>query len=535
MNTQKFCNAIKIPITLLFLSAPVYSTYANDAQNNVSNSSVQTTVLQSGQGYELKELLYTTPDGQQKTSTLYFIHSAEGAKNAAVEAGLPEFERNGVIKDFQHKSCSKANTKCEDSSTFLVLVDQGIADHLNDSQADFNSYIASRGLTTMQDQFMSMSAQSSDNNQDSMHAMYSCNGDTDGNKFLRKSTEFPMRDSHTSNAGPGSVTSNIDANFKVDADAKIYYTYSSTLCVPHKIKLKKVDASAKYQITGDIDINGQVSGVIPTFDWHSHIVKWDNRFFMIGPIPIEYDLSLPVSAGIGDITYKANGDVGLKKQLEIDGDFKFECTLDSCKRISSSYDDHGLIKPDDIKYSLMAQISVEPYIKVQMNADLFKKVLWAQVGASAQLPMTVIGYYGNTCGNGDGFGKEETVSAGLINVDLNVNAYAHGNKFKDKNWPIINKNLFFTDLVRPSTAMSPIVRPSVQDHKVDLLVAVRNCVSQVPSSYQNYLIDWGDGSTEKLSNMNNSKDMLHNYAEKGDYTVKVKHQSGPSTTVHVKI
>ena len=536
MNTQQFYQTIKIPIALLALSVPVFSANAANQQTDASNTGVQTTVLQSGQGYELKELVYTDADGQQKTSTLYFLHSAQGAKNAAAEAGLPDSEVDGVIKDFQQKSCSKKHQQCEDSSTYLVLIDKGIADNLNDSPANFDRYIASRGLASMQTQFMNLASTSTNRDmQDPTRLMYSCNGNTDGSHDFHKKLEFPMRDSHTGNAGQGSITSEIDANFKVDADAKVMYTYTSTLCVPHKLALKKIDASAQYQLTGNIDINGQVSGRIPTFDWSSYRGNLGNGFFMAGPFPIEYDLKLPVTAGMGDIIYQANGDVGLKKQLQVDGDFKFECTLDKCKRISSSYDDHGLIQPDDIKYSLMAEISMTPYISVEIDADIYKRLIWAQAGADAKLPISIIGYYGNTCGNGDGFGPEETVAAGLVNVDLNVNAYAHGNKFKDKYWPIVNKNLFFTDLVRPSTALSPIVRPSVQGKNVDLLVALRSCVSQVPTSYQNYIVDWGDGSTEKLNQMNSSKDMLHRYNKAGDYTVNVKHRSGPDTTVHVKI
>ncbi len=438
------------------------------------------------------------------------------------------------MKDFQHKSCGRANAKCKDSPAFLVLVDKGIAEHLNDSPADFNRYAAGRGLTSMRNKFTTMAGHSADE-ANPVSPMYLCDGDTNGSHDFHNTLEFPLRDSHSGSSGPGSVISDIDADFKVETDAEVFYSFGSTLCVPHKLALKKIDASAKYQIKGDIDVHGKVSGRIPTFDWHSYIGNLGSGIFMAGPFPVEYDLRLPVSAGVGDIIYQANGDVGLKKQLEVDGDFKFECTLDSCMRISSSYDDHGLIQPGDIKYTLMAEISIEPYVNVEIDADIYKRLIWAQAGASAKLPMSIIGYYGNTCGNGDGLGQEETVAAGLINVDLNVNAYAKGNRFSDKYWPVVDKNLFFTDLVKPSTAMSPIVRPSVKGQQVDLLVALRSCVSQVPSSYQNYIINWGDGTSEDISQMNNSEDILHNYAEKGNYTVNVKHKSGPSTTVQVKI
>lgn len=536
MNTRILCKAINIPIAILLLSAPAYFANASDAQDKSTKSNIQTTILQSGQGYELKEMVYATPDGQQQSSTLYFIHSIQGAKNAATEAGLPDSERDGAIIDFQHKNCNKDISHCDATSTSMVVIDKGIAEQLNDSDADFNRYIVSRGLRQVQTHFMGLANPSMGMDEmDTLQPMYSCNHDTNGDHTIHKKLEFPLRDSHTVGSGSGSVTSQIDANFIVDANAKVYYQFGSKLCVPYKVKIKKMDAAAKYQITGNIDINGQVSGRIPTFEWHSYRGNIGTGLFMVGPIPVEYSIRLPISAGVGDIVYQANGDVGLKKQLQVDGYFEFECTSSSCKRISSFYDDHGLIQPDDIKYSLMAEISLEPHVNVMLDANIYNDLLWAQAGADAKLPLSIIGYYGNTCGNGNGIGQEETVAAGLINVDLNVNAYAHGNTFKDQYWPIINKNLFFSDFVNPSTALSPLVRPSVQGQKVDLLVAVRSCVNRVPSSYQNYVIDWGDGSTETITHMNGSKDMLHQYSQKGNYIVKVKHESGPSTTVYVAI
>ncbi len=76
MNTHKLCEAIKVPVALFTLSIPAFVVYAGDSRNYDPESDVQTTVLRSGQGYELKEMLFTAPDGQRKTSTLYFIHSA---------------------------------------------------------------------------------------------------------------------------------------------------------------------------------------------------------------------------------------------------------------------------------------------------------------------------------------------------------------------------------------------------------------------------------------------------------------------------
>ncbi|MBE8167764.1 MAG: hypothetical protein HAW66_05325, partial [Shewanella sp.] len=500
-------------LALMMLSLTAHAESEKLSQKQPNQTKVETVLLQSGTGYELKELTYLSSESlRQQSSILFFIHSAQGAKNASEEAGLAISERDNVVAEFNHSNCAKDDADCLNSSASLIVIDKGLSERLNDSASQFSNYISNRGLQSVQQQQIKQMSQGvSLSSLSDLNTFYPCNDVTVADKDIAKSLDFPFKDSRSSPAGSANINSEIDANFHVDADARIFYEFASKMCVPYRVTLKKVDTQAHYKITGDIDVTGGISGDINTIDWHSYTGNIGMGVFNIGPIPVEYSLHLPIEAGIGNIHYQASGELGLKKHLQVSGDFSFECTMSDCRQLSASYDDNGLFNPDNIKYQALASADFTPYIGITIDANLYGGLLWAKAGSRAELPIKVIGYVGNTCGNGNGLDQNDNVMAGLVNVDLNVNAYAKGNHFEDQNWPIVNRNLFFADLIKPSSALSPLIRPNINGQNVNLSVGVRSCVSELPSFYQNYQVDWGDGQMDKISNMNGGENMSHHY------------------------
>ncbi|RYV03483.1 hypothetical protein SOPP22_04245 [Shewanella sp. OPT22] len=536
-----------LTVTPLLLSAIAIQAQAQTQVNDVNSNSypkindVQTTVLQAGTGYELKQVTYYSDDSsRQQNSTLFYIHSVQGAMNAVKEAGLSKEEEQGIIDDYSHKNCDKNDKQCLNREISLIVVDKGVADHLNDSPEQFNSYIQSTNLQPyVQQRLMSLGKNVSAQGIVPMSSFYSCNSRNQEDFTLKKDFDQPYRESKNAASGNANLNGEIDANFHVGTKAQIFYSVYSKLCIPHRVEVDKVVSTAKYSITGNFDIHGSVAGDIKTWDWDIKDPVIGNGGFKIANIPFIYDVRLPISAGVGDIHYQANGEVGLKKQLDIEGEYQYECTKHECKKIESTYNDNGLVKLDDIRYQALGSISLTPHINLMLMADVFNGYIHAQAGIDANMPVNVTGYVGNDCGNGNGLGADDAVYAGFVNVDLHVNAAAEGHTFNknfiDKSWPLVNKNVLFRDIAHPSSALSPIIRSNVEGQSADLSVGLRSCVGQIPSSYQNYVVDWGDGQSQQIDGMNGGTSLQHSYTQTGDYKVTVKHKTGPSTTLDVNV
>ncbi len=501
---------------------------------------VNTTVLQSGKGYELKQITYYSDDtDQQQSNTLFYIHSINGAINAAAEAGLPDSERDGIVADYSHKNCSKDDLDCLKKEISLIVVNKDVAEHLNDTPEQFSSFAQSLSVQPqIRERMLSMASGVKTDSLLPINNFYSCNSRSKEDFTLNKDFDQPYRESKSAVNGNASLNGEIDASFHVGAKAQVFYSVYSKLCIPHRVEVNKVVASANYKVNGNFDVHGSVAGNIKTWDWAIKDPVIGKGGFKIVSMPFLYDVRMPISAGVGDIHYQANGEVGLKKQLDIEGNFTYECTKNECKKVDSAYNDNGLVKLDDIKYQALASMSLTPHINMMIEADVFNGYVHAQAGVDASMPITVTGYAGNECGNGNGIGPDDTVAAGFVNVDLHVNAAAEGHafhkEFLDKSWPLVNKNILFTDIVHPSSALSPIVRSTMTGQNVDLSVGLRSCVGKIPSSFQNYIVNWGDGSTQNINDMNGGTSLQHAYSEPGDYHVTVKHKTGPSTTVDVK-
>ncbi|MGB0895023.1 MAG: PKD domain-containing protein [Parashewanella sp.] len=483
---------------------------------------VQETTLISGKDYELKSINYSQ-NGVQYSSTLYFIHSKEGVVNAINEAGLSVDEKTGLLADFA------------EGESQVVVLDKELSEQKFIDSPSLNDYLFRRGLLEVQRQEIASLKAAGNQPLADENGVLMCKQRNKGDKGFGKKLDFPFYRSKTAGSAGANANYVIDAEFKADADARIYYEYDSRYCVPYKFLFKKLVAKADYQARGNIDFSGHISDNFDVFDWKSTRKEVAKGWFPVGPIPVKYDIELPIKAGIGQINFQAKGEVGLFKQLDIEGHFVFECTLSGCKQTGSNFIDKGAFKPSNVKYPNLATFNLEPYLNVTLENDIYNKLLWANVGTKETLPISVMGYFGNTCDNGDGIGGNETVNAGLLNVDITGKAFAEGNTFQAQNWPLLNENVYFMDLVQPSTALSPIVRPNISGKQVSLSVGVRSCVSMLPSRYQNYSVDWGDGSTDKISHMKGFKMLTHSYGNKGNYHIVVNHVSGPSTQLNINL
>ncbi|MBE8166792.1 MAG: hypothetical protein HAW66_00280 [Shewanella sp.] len=540
MIVKKVLSSVGLASLALISQASFAATQANQQVSNV-----QSTMLQSGKGYEVKEFTMNQGfQGDQQSTTLYFIYSAQGAKNAAAEAGLPLPERDDVIQDFANGglngACGSNNGNCVanggDDSYKIIIIDKDLAQQDSfASEAAMNEHLAQRGLLkTRQREISDLQSQGVNVASNNFQAM-SCFGTKHGQKSFQKTLNFPFSKTDSTGGNNASLSYSIDANAQVDGSAAVNYLYKSKFCVPYKIQISQIDAEAKFALTGNFSLQGQAQGELAPSIWQLYNGKISSGWFTIGPIPIQYDINLPVNAGMAKIVYKAKGDVSLKKDLNISGSYKYACHQSKCSKVSSSFSDNGTFSKDNLSYPVMASASMVPFVNLSVRGSLYKDLIWARAGTQENLPIGLNGYVGNECGNGNGLGDSDFVKSAIAHVKLQANAFAEGRFFNDQNWSLLDKNIKFIDMLHPSTAMSPIIRSSVTGKDVNLNVSVRSCMSDVDSSFQNFTVQWGDGASDSIKELSGAKNIHHLFSSPGDYNIIVTHDNGAQTQSTISI
>ncbi|MCL1079148.1 hypothetical protein D5R81_13930 [Parashewanella spongiae] len=513
-------------------------------QTSQQVSNVQSTMLQTGKGYEVKEFTMNQGfQGDQQSTTLYFIYSAQGAKNAAAEAGLPLNERDDVIQDFANGGlggCNAASDHCfttgDDDSYQIIIIDKDLAQQDNfKSTADMNSYLAQRGLLkARQQEIKALQSQGIKVDSNNLQTI-SCSSTNHGKKSFHKTLNFPFSKTDSTGGNNASLSYSVDANAQVDGSAAVNYLYKSKFCVPYKVQISQIDAEAKFALTGNISLQGVAKGELSPSSWNLYNGNISSGWFSVGPIPIQYDINLPVTAGISKVAFEARGDISLKKDLNITGNYKYACYQSKCSKVSSNFSDNGAFDKDNLSYPVLATAKVVPFVKLSVRGSLYNDLIWARAGTQEDVSIGLNGYAGNQCGNGNGIGNDDYVTSAIANVKLQARAFAEGRFFHDQNWNLLDKNLKFLDLLNPSTALSPIVRANVQGQNVNLNVSIRSCMRDLDSSFQNFSVQWGDGASDNISNLSGARNIHHSFSSPGTYNITVTHDNGAQTQSAVSI
>ncbi|MCL2914293.1 PKD domain-containing protein [Shewanella corallii] len=541
-------NVVKrVSLAGLVVASPMSlaNTTAADLYGPAKGTDVQTLVLMAGEDYELKQLSYTDGRGIPQQSDFYFLYSAQGANNAYLYAGLPLSERNDIVSEFEGSSptpCGKAQEPClpdpqaatADDEFDVIVVDRDAANANTFSKME--ALVDKRGWGGIQqEQYRSLKIEGADLGK-ADYAAKGCFGWNHRSKNWQKSFNETFNKSKRFGSGNAFVEVEINATTAGSGKATLDYKYKSAFCVPYKVRMKKLNARADYSVTGDIEIHGEATHTFTGYTWNIAEPNIANGWFMIGVIPVQYDVKLPIRAGTGDLTLSASGDVGLEKMLDITGHYEYACDKNNCAKVSSSFNDNGTLRMDNIQYQLLASATIEPWAEVAIKGRIYWGLIWAKVGIKPSLPIKLSGYYGNMCGNGDGLSGNETVAAGVLDIDFRAGVVAQVKYFNERYWEIYRTDVYFADLVNPySTAFSPIIRPSVSNHTVTLPVSLRSCIQSADQGYQDFTVYWGDGSSSSIHNLSGTRTLSHNYSSSGTYQISVRHRNGAATNRSVNV
>lgn len=231
-------------------------------------------------------------------------------------------------------------------------------------------------------------------------------------------------------------------------------------------------------------------------------------FFIPGlMLPVVISVDLPIIAGI-DIQGEATGTIQYGATRRAAANFELLCprqgdcsTTSSIELPNLDFSDMEFDGDIPLSYGVQAHIRPSVWAKATVRADLYKSGTYVEVGVRPSLNGDLWGYWGNTCGDADGNGANEDVSALTADLSWRVDLLgaiallSHAEKTFEL-WSTRPMHLGFWDLIG-STAIRPMLRgPAslIQRSIADYSISMRPCWPYGETMH--YELDWGDGASE---------------------------------------
>lgn len=510
-----------VGVSLLFLTMAHGATVYN--QFGVAQGyTVQKTTLAKGKDFELKNFTYVDKRGNNQSIDLFIVGSAIGAENAYQLAGMSFTLKNKLIQEFNLK---KSN---ED---YIIIIDKELSEA--HSKSEIETILKRRGLSSSEIKALIKQSSQKQNSYKSYRS---------SSKTWRLSFDKRIDiDENWGGINPD-LEVDIDTQLQGEASATLNYKTRYFLGIPIWVKVKKLILQTNYTITGDIGIQGTGSHTAQGRVWHIAEPTIAQGLFFVFFIPISYDITLPITAGTGDLNLRVKGNIDLDSSLNIHGDYGVSCTRSSCSKDYTHYiSSSDMSISNNTSYASMASAKLEPYAKVAIKGSIYRGFLQAEAGVKSSLPIALNSYCGNTCGDGDGIHGNENVNVGIVNVDFRLGIEAKAGFWWrwqwHHYWQIYRTDLFFEDLISPySTGFSPIIRPTSNLLRVSMPVSLRPCIASIADrSYQDFTIHWGDGAITFINNLNDTLTFNHTYTTPGTYTISVVHTSGAKTSKKIRV
>ena len=506
-------------------------------------------VLISAEGFELKKIEVIDEQGISRTVELYYIQGPTGVENAYRLGGLPleekeeleqEIEDDTGIGPWMMQSHPLAADDRPNADSFDTWVIDRRAVNLQ-SEEEAQNYLDELGIEPdLDDDWIARTDEAE------AFGLRGCFGWKDKTKSYSKSINKSFDHDHPLGGANAHVDFSGVINLKTDLDIGLHYKYKRKFCVPYKFRVRHIDLRSDYDISGDLRIDGFLKHSIDDKQWKIAEPKLLDNVFFIGPVPVRLALKLPIKLGTGDIDIMTEGNIAAEKPLRFKGHFDYTCTTHRCTKNSANHQNLNQDLTNTLGGGVSAKLNFEPYAEVAAKGIVYHELfLYAQVGVKPSFPIEVFGYLGNLCDDGNNDGTNETVKAGLGTLDFKVGLTGEAKVFdmyilKPNYWKLWQKGLLFFDFLNPySTALSPVLRPKIQSGNLDtveLPINIRSCVSSMVSRHpQDYIVNWGDGSTSRVNDISSAKTVSHQYVNSGTYTVKVSSEKGAFTEYLVSI
>lgn len=440
------------------------------------------TVLEEAPGFQLKHIRGFTADDDKPQAyerLVYTLTSREGLERVKMSSAL----REDLAIAFDETT--------EESGTAFSL-DKRIVDELvvSEETGELTPYLKE--------------IVEADGADTSMKRLGSC---SDEMKSRSKSFNFSNPLSETRNFGSGfsgtlSTTGNMSVNATGEVAIRLKRTRITFWCVPVGVAFDHARAWGNAAVSNNATLNGTLNYY---FDWHDEVARphVGSVDFMAGPIPVHIGFKLPIDLGV-TVSASATGTVAYNGQQTATGSFDYTCTSSNCSGYAN-YNLGNAPTPQPVTGSVSGRITPTVWAQVAVRAYLYTEALaYAQIGVRPYLYGDLWGYYGNTCGDADGDGRNETVSALTFDLDWQLYITARASfagRGRDWNnlWSTPRKHIKFWDLLNGG---SSAIRPTLLGPASTPANTLTNYSSRMRPCWPytsfgdtiNSQFIWGDGS-----------------------------------------
>ncbi|HEX5752225.1 MAG TPA: hypothetical protein VFZ09_38790 [Archangium sp.] len=445
-------------------------------------------VLAEGAGWQLKNISGYAVDGDGR----YYSQDIYNIKSTVREAfyQLP-------LHPYLQEELAAAAVETKDETVFVL--DKKIADEIALSYEKGELTEALKAIAEPPDEEVPAGVQT-------MGPFGSCSDQT-----FSKSKSFTLNTpiSTSQNFGSGfsgtlSATGNINGSATGEVVMKVKRHKIFWVCVPYGVNFQHARAWGNVSVANGSSVNGTLSY---NWSWQKEIAKpsLGSLNFFIGPVPVHIGFNLPINLGL-DVSASVTGQVNYNGNQTATGAFDYTCTLSGCGGWANYNLGGNSLQP--LTGSVSGRVYPTVWVQVAVRAYLYSEWLaYAQVGVRPYLYGDLWGYYGNACGDADGNGINETVSALTFNLDwrLFITAQASafgGNPTQWNNlWSTQRRNIKFWDLISGgSSAIRPMIGGPASTNvntSTGYTAKMRPCWPY--GDTVNYRFDWGDSTSTNVS------------------------------------
>lgn len=450
-------------------------------------------VLVTGLQWELKQVVGYDDTGRYYDQNVYNLRGLEGVYNAPITAGL------------QNELAAAADTP-----DAVFIVEKRIADDIaiSERQGYLTPYLQSIAEPLdgrLPTEPLPLEPIPYSGGEVSPLLFGNCS-DRHINRTASFALNSPLNQNFNLGGGfTGALTTNGgitgSATGEVNIILKRYRVFG--VCVPYSVKFDRARAYGNAQVNYGATVNGTVNYA---YNWSTQIAK-PHLFslnFAIGPIPVHIGFNLPITMGLS-INASVTGQVTYTGSQQATGSFDYTCRLSGCTGTSS----YSLLNPTSsqpVTASISGRIQPTVWVQAAVRAYLYTEwVAYAQVGVRPYLYGDLWGYYGNTCGDADGDGQFETVSALTFNLDWQVFLTAEARAFGasptqwNNLWSTPRRLIRFWDLIGSSAIRPILAGPSNVSVFNTNAYSVRMRPCWPYSNTVNYQVNWGDSTSSSVS------------------------------------
>lgn len=449
-------------------------------------------VVLSGEQWELKNVVGYDDTGRYYNQNVYQLRGVEGVYNAP----LRDYELQNEL------------VAAADTPDAVFVVEQRVADEIATSkqQGYLTPYLESIAEPLDGQEPLPQEPQEPYIAKESAPTILGSCSDRHITRTASFALNSPLNQNFNLGGGfSGSLTTNGGITGNATGEVNIILKRTRVLfwCVPYSVKFDRARAYGSAQVNYGATVNGTVNYA---YNWSTQIAK-PHLFslnFAIGPIPVHIGFNLPITMGLS-INASVTGQVTYTGSQQATGSFDYTCRLNGC----TGWSNYNLVNPTSsqpVTASISGRIQPTVWVQAAVRAYLYDEWLaYAQVGVRPYLYGDLWGYYGNTCGDADGDGQFETVSALTFNLDwrlyLTAEARAFGASPTQWNnlWSTSRRHIRFWDLIG-SSAIRPILagpaNVSVFNSNA-YSVRMRPCWPY-PDTV-NYRVEWGDSTSTNVS------------------------------------